>query len=81
VLGAREHDAAELGLDADALAPWLAEIGPVAVVDFETTGLLEDAAAEPIEIGAVLLDPGRASVTTFVRLLRPWGPVPRACAR
>jgi Rad3-related DNA helicase/DNA polymerase III epsilon subunit-like protein len=78
VLGAREQAASELGLDAEALAPWLAETGPVAVVDFETTGLSEDAAAEPIEIGGVLLDPGSERVTTFVRLLRPWGPVPRA---
>ena len=78
MLGTRQHEASELGLDAGALAPWLAETGPVAVVDFETTGLSEDAAAEPIEIGGVLLDPGRDRVTTFVRLLRPWGPVPRA---
>jgi ATP-dependent DNA helicase DinG len=60
------------------LAPWLAEVGPVAVVDFETTGLAEDAAAEPIEFGAVLLDPWRATVTTLERTLRPSGPVPRS---
>ncbi len=78
MLGAREQSAAELGLDAEALAPWLAEIGPVAVVDFETTGLAEDAVSEPIEIGAVLLDPGRASVKTLEQRMRPRGPVPRA---
>jgi ATP-dependent DNA helicase DinG len=78
LLGAREHSPDELGLDGDALAPWLSAIGPVAVVDFETTGLADDAAAEPIEIGAVLLDPGRAAVDTLEQRLRPSGPVPRA---
>lgn len=78
MLGAREHTASDLGLDADALAPWLAEIGPLAVLDFETTGLVEDAAAEPIEFGALLLDPGRAAVTTLERSFRPFGPVPRS---
>jgi Rad3-related DNA helicase/DNA polymerase III epsilon subunit-like protein len=78
LLGREECHYSELGLDADALAPWLAEVGPVAVVDFETTGLVEDAVSEPIEFGAVLLDPGRASVTTLESFLRPWGPVPRA---
>ena len=77
-LGSREQYPGELGLDLDALAPWLAVVGPVAVVDFETTGFAEDAAAEPIEIGAVLLDPGRGTVTTFERTLRPQGRVPRA---
>ena len=48
-------------LDADARSrPGSPRSGPLAVVDFETTGLAEDAAAEPIEFGAVLLDPGRA---------------------
>ncbi|HVN37478.1 MAG TPA: helicase C-terminal domain-containing protein [Myxococcota bacterium] len=78
MLGAREHAYTELGLDEGALAPWLEAQGPVAVVDFETTGLSEDAAAEPIELGAVLLDPGRSTVTTLERTLRPHGPVPRS---
>ena len=73
----REAEASALGLDLEALAPFLEAVGPVAVVDFETTGLPgEGSRAEPIELGCVLLDPGR------VRLLeskfRPYGRVPRS---
>ncbi|HEX5066908.1 MAG TPA: helicase C-terminal domain-containing protein [Myxococcota bacterium] len=78
MLGVREQDPAELGLDLEALSPWLDQVGPVAVVDFETTGFAEDAAAEPIEFGAVLLDPGRSTVRTVDRTLRPQGRVPRS---
>ena len=38
----REIDAAELSIDLAALAPFVAAIGPLAVVDFETTGLPEE---------------------------------------
>jgi ATP-dependent DNA helicase DinG len=52
-------------------------VGPIAVVDLETTGLADDPAAEVIEIGAVLLDASRESATTFARTIRPRGRVPR----
>jgi ATP-dependent DNA helicase DinG len=47
------------------------------VIDFETTGLATDATAEPIEVGAVLLDARRAAVTTLESAIRPRGQVPR----
>jgi ATP-dependent DNA helicase DinG len=51
------------------------------VVDLETTGLAEDAAAEILEIGAVLLDAGGAEMTTLQSLVRPRGRIPRAVQR
>ncbi|MEM7411235.1 MAG: helicase C-terminal domain-containing protein [Myxococcota bacterium] len=64
------------GIDLDALAPWLAKTGPVAVVDFETTGLPQEGRAEPIEVGAVLLDGNGARC--FESRIRPQGSVPAA---
>jgi ATP-dependent DNA helicase DinG len=52
-------------------------VGPVAVVDLETTGLADDPAAEPIEVGAVLLDASRDTAATLARTIRPRGRVPR----
>jgi len=40
-----------------ALEGWLEQVGPVAFVDLETTGLPESRTAEILEIGIVLLDP------------------------
>jgi len=74
----RQVEPGEIGLDLGALAPWLAAIGPLAVIDFETTGLPHEGSAEPIEVGAVLLDPGR--VRLFDTRIRPRGRVPRAVA-
>jgi ATP-dependent DNA helicase DinG len=51
------------------------------VVDLETTGLSSDAAAEVIEFGAVLLDPGGDRVVTLQSLVRPRGTLPRAVQR
>jgi len=42
----------------------VARLGPLAVVDLETTGLPEDSEAEILEFGAVLLDPGRDALVT-----------------
>jgi ATP-dependent DNA helicase DinG len=56
----------------------VARLGPLAVVDLETTGLAEDAGAEILEFGAVLLDPGRDGLGTAHALVRPRGPLPRA---
>jgi ATP-dependent DNA helicase DinG len=52
-------------------------VGPIAVVDLETTGLSDDPAAELIEIGAVLLEASRDTAMTLARTVRPRGRVPR----
>ena len=70
------RDPAELELDLDALQSWLSEIGPVAVVDLETTGLPESRSAEIIEIGVLLLDPGEATVGVGASLIRPSRAIP-----
>lgn len=43
------------------LAAWLARVGPVAIVDLETTGLPSDPAARILEFGALLLEPAQAA--------------------
>jgi ATP-dependent DNA helicase DinG len=53
----------------------------VAVVDLETTGLVEDPEAELLEFGAVLLDPREGRVRTARSLVRPVRPLPRAIER
>jgi len=58
-----------LGIDLDVLGELCAQLGPIAVVDLETTGLPDDPAAEILELGVVQLDPGR--VGTFSTLVRP----------
>jgi ATP-dependent DNA helicase DinG len=70
-----------LGLDAAALAPWLEQVGPLAVVDLETTGLPSDPGSEILELGVVLLDPGRSEAGVLAALVRPAGPIPPAVAR
>jgi len=80
-LNASRRDPSELGVDLAALAPLLAAHGPLAVVDLETTGLSDDAGAEIIEFGALLLDPGAPDLATVETLLEPRGPVPRAVQR
>jgi ATP-dependent DNA helicase DinG len=68
-------------VDLAALEEFLRATGPVAVVDLETTGLSEDAGAEILEFGAVLLDPGDDTATTLESLVRPRAPLPRAVQR
>ena len=60
---------AELGVDLEVLAEFAAQIGPLAIVDLETTGLSDDPAAEILEFGVVLVDAD--NVGTFQTLLRP----------
>lgn len=74
-------DPEPFGLDLDALQPWLAAVGPVAVVDLETTGLPESRSAEIIEIGALLLDPGERRVGVGASLVRPARPIPPLVSR
>jgi len=69
-----ERDPAEVGIDLSAIGELLGQLGPIAVVDLETTGLHDDPVSEILEFGVVLLDPGR--VATFQSLLRPGQPLP-----
>jgi ATP-dependent DNA helicase DinG len=71
----------ELRVDLDALGGFVRAIGPLAVVDLETTGLAADSGAEILEFGAVLLEAGDDSLTALESLVRPSGPIPRAVQR
>ena len=71
----------DLRLALDALQPWLADVGPVAVVDLETTGLPDSRSAEIIEIGVVLLDPGEDRIGIGSALVRPGRPIPALVSR
>ncbi len=77
----QEHDPAALRLAAEALARFAASIGPLAIVDLETTGLQNEPEAEILELGAVLVDPGTARLRTAAALVRTRRPLPRAVAR
>jgi ATP-dependent DNA helicase DinG len=72
---------AEFDLDLAPLAPWLARVGPIAVVDLETTGFPNDPAARILEFGAVLVGPGPGPARSIATLLDPGVPVPPAIAR
>ena len=56
-------------------------MGPLAIVDLETTGLSADRGAEILEIGAVLVDRDTERVTTVHSLVRPRGRIPLAVRR
>ena len=70
-----------LGLSLDALQAWLADLGPVAVVDLETTGLPDSRNAEIIEVGMVLLDPDADRVGVASSLVRPSRSIPPLVSR
>jgi len=72
-LSIEEQDPARIGIDLSAVGELVGQLGPLAVVDLETTGLPDDPAAEILEFGLVLLDPGR--VATFQSLVRPSQPL------
>ena len=58
------------------LAPFASALGPLAVVDLETTGLASDSRAEILELGAVLIDPGSLTANTIGCLVRPTRSLP-----
>jgi ATP-dependent DNA helicase DinG len=70
-----------LGIAPGVLADFAARLGPLAIVDLETTGLAIEEGAEILELGALLVEPGRDEVTTLSALVRPTTPLPRAVAR
>ena len=69
-------DAERFGVSTRAFADFTRALGPLAVVDLETTGLPDDPGAELLEFGAACFDPDRAEVTTAQALVRPSGPLP-----
>ncbi|MGY8738170.1 MAG: 3'-5' exonuclease, partial [bacterium] len=70
-----------LGLSLDALQAWLSDLGPVAVVDLETTGLPDSRNAEILEVGMVLLDPDADRVGVASSLVRPSRSIPPLVSR
>jgi ATP-dependent DNA helicase DinG len=56
-------------------------VGPLAIVDLETTGLPKDRDSEILEIGALLVDPDALAVTTLETLVQPRGAIPLAIRR
>lgn len=81
MLEVERRDADSLGFSRQALGPWLDVVGPVAIVDLETTGLATSRAAEIIEIGLILLDPDESTVGVANTLVRPRHGVPPAASR
>jgi len=74
-------DPSVIGLALDALAPWLDAMGPVAVIDLETTGLPDSRSAEILEIGILLLDPQETTVGVARTLVRPGRSIPSLVSR
>jgi ATP-dependent DNA helicase DinG len=70
-----------LGIAPGVLARFAARLGPLAIVDLETTGLAVEAGAEMLEFGALLVDPGAEPVTTLASLVKPRGAIPRPVER
>jgi ATP-dependent DNA helicase DinG len=70
-----------LGIVPGVLAAFAARLGPLAIVDLETTGLAIEEGAEILEFGALLVEPGREELVTLQTLLRPAARLPRAVAR
>ena len=81
MLQVERRDPASMGLALKALGPWLEVVGPVAVVDLETTGLPASRSAEILEIGILLLDPDESTVGVASTLLRPRHGVPPVVSR
>jgi Rad3-related DNA helicase/DNA polymerase III epsilon subunit-like protein len=75
------RDPSSVGLALDALESWLRALGPVAIVDLETTGLPESRSAEILEIGVVLLDPGLDTIGIAQSLVRPTRKIPSLITR
>ncbi len=64
-------DAERFAISARAFADFTRALGPIAVVDLETTGLPDDPDAELLEFGAVCFDRDGSEVTTAQTLVRP----------
>ena len=81
----RSRSSEELGIEPAALAPWIERVGPLAIVNLETTGLPGDRSSEILEVGIIRVDavaPGASPVfETFAGLVRPSRTLPRAIQR
>jgi ATP-dependent DNA helicase DinG len=76
-----ETTPAALAIAPGVLARLAARLGPLAIVDLETSGLSIEDGAEILEIGALLVDAGEERVTTLASLVKPRGAVPRPVKR
>ncbi|MAE94607.1 MAG: hypothetical protein CL910_08110 [Deltaproteobacteria bacterium] len=81
VIERRAAEAEELGLDREVLGCFAERVGPLAIVDLETTGLMDDPESEILELGAVLVEAGARSIETLSCLVKPRGALPRAVKR
>lgn len=75
------ESASELALPLDALRAWIDSVGPIAIIDLETTGLPDSRSSEIIEIGLILLDPGEDTVGVASTLVRPSRSIPSLISR
>jgi ATP-dependent DNA helicase DinG len=76
-----ERTAAELRIEPGVLERFAAQIGPIAVVDLETTGLSPADGAEILEFGILLIDADAERMTTLSSLVCPSTAIPRAVKR
>ena len=67
--------------DVGPLAPWISAVGPLAVVDLETSGLAESRSAEILEVGIVLVDGAAPALRALHALVKPRRPVPAFVTR
>ncbi len=72
----RECDVGTLGFEPASLVPFAQALGPLAIVDLETTGLAQDSESELLEFGALLLDAGGEKARSAHVLVRPERPLP-----
>ena len=68
-------------IDVTPLASWLARVGPIAIVDLETTGLPNDPGARILEFAALLLEPDASKTRAISTLIAPEAPIPPAIQR
>ncbi|MFK7895487.1 MAG: helicase C-terminal domain-containing protein [Myxococcota bacterium] len=75
------EESPEIALPLEAMAPWVNSVGPVAIVDLETTGFPDSRSSEILEIGMILLDPGDSTVGVASTLVRPGRSIPSVISR
>ena len=81
LLERREATPEELGITPGVLARLATRLGPLAIVDLETTGLSPDEGAEILELGMLLVEPGEERLVALSSLVYPAGAIPRAVQR
>jgi len=81
MLERREGGPGDFRIAPNVLSGLADRLGPLAIVDLETTGLSPEDGAEILEFGIVLVEPGSERLTALSSLVCPSGPVPRAVKR